>query len=178
MQFARPYKLQFYGLIAVIFVSAVLSPAIPYLIQTAIDEHIAIKDYQGTLVIVFIMLGILIVQSFAAFVNTYLSGWLGQSVIRDIRIKLFRKLLHLKLKFYDITPIGRLVTRNVSDVETLAEVFSSGIASLLSELLQLILILAMMLFVNWRLTLIILCTMPFLLIGTYIFKEKVKLLTL
>jgi ATP-binding cassette subfamily B protein len=121
-----------------------------------------------------VMIGLQVVQSFAQYANTYLSGWLGQHIIRDIRVQLYEKILHLRLKFFDDTPIGRLVTRTVSDIETLADVFSEGIAAIAGDFLQLILILAAMFWIDWRLTLISLTTIPLLLLSTYVFKEKIK----
>jgi len=103
-----------------------------------------------------------------------MSGWLGQQVIRDIRTKLYEHLVSLRLKFFDKTPIGRLVTRTISDVETLADVFSEGIASIISDLLQIIFIVGVMFYIDWRMALLSLATLPLLLISTYIFKEKIK----
>jgi ATP-binding cassette subfamily B protein len=113
-------------------------------------------------------------QAVIQFCTTYLSGWLGQHIIRDIRVQLFRHLLQLRLKFYDHTPIGRLVTRSISDIETLADVFSEGIAAIAGDFLQLVVILGIMLYTDWRLTLVSLALLPLLLMSTYIFKEKIK----
>ena len=120
------------------------------------------------------MVGILVFQSILNYVTTYLSGLIGQNIIRDIRIKLFRHLLNLKLKFYDKSQIGRLQTRNISDIETLNEVFSQGLANIFGDLLQVFFILGYMFYLNWRLTLVSLSMLPFLIVSTYIFKEKIK----
>ena len=106
--------------------------------------------------------------------NTYLSGWLGQHVIRDVRIQLYHKILHLRLKFFDNTPIGRLVTRTISDVETLADVFSEGMAAIAGDILQLLLIVGVMFYTDWKLAAISLSTVPIMLFSTYVFKEKIK----
>jgi ATP-binding cassette subfamily B protein len=103
-----------------------------------------------------------------------MAGWLGQTVIRDIRVALYEKILHLRLKFFDDTPIGRLVTRTVSDIETLNDVFSEGLASIAGDILQLVLITGVMFYTDWRLTLICLMTVPFMVVSTYIFKEYIK----
>ncbi len=95
-------------------------------------------------------------------------------IIKDIRVRLYKHLLKLRLKFFDNTPIGRLVTRNVSDVETLADVFSEGLAAIIGDLLQIVTILAMMFYIDWKLTLVSLSTLPLLIISTYVFKEKIK----
>ncbi|HEX6890335.1 MAG TPA: ABC transporter ATP-binding protein, partial [Chryseolinea sp.] len=113
-------------------------------------------------------------NAIAQYAHTYLSGWLGQQVIRDIRAKLYAHVVSLRLKFFDKTPIGRLVTRTISDVETLADVFSEGLAAMVGDLLQIVFILAFMFYQDWRLALLSLSTIPLLLISTYIFKEKIK----
>jgi ATP-binding cassette, subfamily B, multidrug efflux pump len=172
--FVKPYQKQFYAVIAVILVSAALSPVNPLLIRYTIDNQIANGDYQGLALMLLVMIGVLLLQSVVQFANTYLSGWLGQHVIRDIRVQVYEKVLSLRLKFFDNTPIGRLVTRTISDVETLADVFTDGMAAIAGDILQLVLIIGVMFYTDWRLSLISLSTVPFMLISTYIFKEKVK----
>jgi ATP-binding cassette subfamily B protein len=108
------------------------------------------------------------------YIETYLSAWLGQTIIKDVRIKLYRHLLKHKLSFFDNTPIGRLVTRNISDIETLSDVFSQGVAAIFADILQLLFILGFMLYTDWRLTLVSLSMLPLLLAATYYFKESVK----
>ncbi len=173
-QFVKPYLWQFYTLVFLTITIALLAPTLPYLISYTIKNHISVNDYQGLLNTVLLMFGLLSVQALLQFSNAYLSGWLGQNVIHDIRIQLYEHILRLRLKFFDNTPIGQLVTRNISDIETLSEVFSQGIAAVVAEILQLIVILTVMFYWNWQLTLISLCMFPFLLISTYIFKEKIK----
>ncbi len=173
-QFIKPYNAKFYTLILTIMLGASLAPALPLLIRQTIDGPVSAGDYSGLAKMMGIMIGFLIVQSFIQFINTYLAGWLGQHIIRDIRVQLYHKILHLRLKFFDDTPIGRLVTRTISDIETLADVFSDGIAAIAGDILQLILIISVMFYTDWRLSLISLSTVPFMLISTYIFKEKVK----
>lgn len=173
-QFINPYKLQFYGLVLSIMAGAALAPVIPLLIRKTIDGPVSAGDYKGLATMLTIMIGLLVVQSLIQFTNTYLAGWLGQNIIRDIRVQLYKKILHLRLKFFDDTPIGRLVTRTISDIETLADVFSDGIAAIAGDILQLVLIISVMFYTDWRLSLISLSTIPLMLISTYIFKEKVK----
>jgi ATP-binding cassette subfamily B protein len=172
--YIQNYKGTFYFLVFLTLLVGILAPVRPVIVSIAIDEHIAVGDYPGLLKMIIVLVILLIIQGIVQYTQTYYSDWLGQQIIRDIRVKLFRHLLNLRLKFFDRTPIGRLVTRNVSDIETLSEVFSQGIAALFGELLQLIFILAVMFWIDWRLTLISLSTLPLLIIATYIFKEKVK----
>ncbi|WP_337043502.1 ABC transporter ATP-binding protein [Emticicia sp. 17c] len=173
-QFIRPYRVRFYTLVFVILVGAALAPALPLLIRQTIDGPVSAGNYEGLAKMMLVMIGVLVLQSLIQFVNTYLAGWLGQNIIRDIRIQLYQKIIHLRLKFFDDTPIGRLVTRTISDIETLADVFSDGIAAIAGDILQLVLIISVMFYTDWKLSLISLSTIPLMLISTYIFKEKVK----
>lgn len=154
--------------------AACLAPLTPLFIRYTIDNVIAQGDYQKLTLMLVLMVGVLVIQAIVQFLNTYLSGWLGQYVIRDIRTQLYRKILHLRLKFFDNTPIGRLVTRSISDVETLADVFSEGMAAIAGDILQLVLIIGVMFYTDWRLAAISLSTIPLMLISTYVFKEKIK----
>ncbi|ADR22108.1 xenobiotic ABC transporter ATP-binding protein [Marivirga tractuosa] len=173
-KFVKPYQGRFYFLVFLTLALAVLAPARPFVIQKAIDNPIAQGDFQGLINMTLILVGLLVMQAIVQYGHTYLSGWLGQYIIRDIRIKLYRHLLNLRLKFFDKTPIGRLVTRNVSDVETLSDVFSQGLAAMIGDILQILFILGMMFAMSWKLTLVSLATLPLLFLSTYIFKEKVK----
>jgi len=172
--YVKPYQKQFYFLVFLTVALAILAPTRPYLIQIAIDEHVALGDAAGLLKIIYILVGLMIVQAFAQWAHTYYSGWIGQVIIKDIRVRLYKHLLKLRLQFFDNTPIGRLVTRNVSDIETLADVFSEGLAAIIGDLLQIVTILGVMFYIDWKLTLVSLCTLPLLIISTYVFKEKIK----
>lgn len=174
MKFVTPYRWRFIMVIVLTVVLGILAPTRPYLIQYTLDNDVAFGDYKGMVSMMAVLLGLLIFQSIAQYIHTYMSGWLGQQVIRDIRAKLYRHIISLRLRFFDKTPIGRLVTRTISDVETLADVFSEGIAAMAGDLLQIIFILGFMFYEDWRLALLSLSTFPLLLISTYIFKEKIK----
>ena len=174
MKFISPYKGKFYFLIFLTVALGILAPARPLLIQITLDNFVAFGDYSGMVMMIAILIGLLILQAIVQYLHTYLSGWLGQYVIRDIRIQLYKHLVNLRLKFFDNTPIGRLVTRTISDIETLADVFSQGLAAMMGDLLQLLFILGVMFYSDWRLALISLSTLPILLLSTYIFKEKIK----
>lgn len=172
--FVKPYQGRFYLLVGIIMLSACLAPLNPLLIRYTIDNAIATGNYQRLTLMLITMIGVLVAQAVVQFSNTYLSGWLGQHVIRDIRVQLYRKILHLRLKFFDNTPIGRLVTRAISDVETLADVFSEGMAAIAGDMLQLVLVIGVMVYTDWRLAAISLSTIPLMLFSTYVFKEKIK----
>lgn len=169
-----PYRLRFWSLVTLIMVSACVVPLNPLLIRYTIDNYIAQGNYPKLAMMLLLMISVLILQGFLQFVSAYTAGWLGQTVIRDIRVKLYAKILKLRLKFFDDTPIGRLVTRTVSDIETLNDVFSDGLAAIAGDILQLIIIFGVMFYTDWRLTLITLSTVPFMVVSTYFFKEYIK----
>jgi len=173
-RFVKPYKWKFAAILFLTIILGFLSPLRAKLIQHTLDKDVVLKDYHGLLQMIIVLLGLLLLQSGFQYVHTYFSGWIGQHVIRDIRVKLFTHLLRFQLSFFDRTPIGRLVTRTVSDVETLAAVFSEGLAAMAGDLLQVGFILIFMFAENWKLALISLCTLPLMTVATYIFKEKVK----
>ncbi len=173
--FVKPYKAQFYFLIFLTIALAILAPTRPYFIQVAIDDYVAVGDSPGLLRIIYLLIGLMVLQALVQWAHTYYSGWIGQVIIRDIRVRLYEHLLKLRLKFFDNTPIGRLVTRNISDIETLADVFSEGLAAIVGDLLQLVTILGVMFYIDWKLTLVSLSTLPLMIISTYVFKEKIKI---
>ena len=174
LAYVRPYRRVFIGLIALTLATAVLGTLRPFLIQRMVDVSIEQGDL-GSLNRMFLLLfGLLIAHAAVSYLQTYYGGWLGQYIVRDIRTDLYRHLLGLKLSFFDRTPIGVLVTRNISDVETLSDVFSEGLAAMAGDILQIVFIMGFMFYIDWRLTLISLSVIPPLLFSTYVFKEKVK----
>lgn len=172
--YTKPYRSTFYGVVVLTILLAILGPIRPYLVQYAVDHYMFEGKESMLLQITWLMIALLIIQAIVQYAHTYYAGWLGQTIIRDIRLQVYRKIIHLRLRFFDKIPIGRLVTRNISDIETLASVFGDGIAAIVADVLQIFAILLMMFITNWQLTLVSLSTLPFLLITTYIFKEKIK----
>jgi ATP-binding cassette subfamily B protein len=172
--FIKPYRKIFFFLVFLTVLLGFLSPLRPILIQYTIDHQVAGSDAKGLQQMVMLMFGLLFTQAIGTYFQTYLSSWIGQTIIRDIRVKLYDHILNLNVRFFDNTQIGRLVTRNISDIETIADVFSEGLAAMAGDVLQLFFILAYMFYMDWRLTLISLSMLPLLLFSTYIFKEKIK----
>ena len=172
--FIKPYKGSFFFLVFLTLVLGFLAPLRPILIQFTLDNHVANGNWKGLQSMIIWMFFLLITQAIGTYYQTYLSTWIGQTIIKDIRIKLYEHILSLKVRFFDNTQIGRLVTRNISDIETIADVFSEGLAAMAGDVLQLVFILAYMLYIDWRLTLVSLSMLPFLLFSTYIFKERIK----
>ncbi|MCU0448776.1 MAG: ABC transporter ATP-binding protein/permease [Bernardetiaceae bacterium] len=172
--FVKPYLVKFYLLVGLTLLLGLLTPLRPYLIQYTVDRYISVGDVAGLVWMTWAQVGLAVVQALIQFYNAYLSAYIGQYVIRDIRVALYRHLLSLKTQYFDRTPVGRLITRNISDVETLNNVFTEGLAAIAGDLLQLLFILGLMLYTDWRLTLVSLATFPLLFLATYIFKEKLK----
>lgn len=172
--FARPYRRAFYTLIGLTFLSGILEPVRPYLSQIIIDRYLPLRDYQGLVNMTAIVVLLLGIQGMVQYYQVYLSNWLGQHVIRDIRIQVYAHILHLRASFFNKTAVGKLVTNNVSDTETLANVLSEGVAALVSDLLQILLIVVFMFYINWRLALLGLATAPVIAIITYFFKKNIK----
>jgi ATP-binding cassette, subfamily B, multidrug efflux pump len=172
--FTRPYRGLFWIVVLLTLLSAVLGPVKPWIIKKTIDNQIAEKDLPGLFNMTALLVGLLFLHGIIQYLHTYISGVLGQNVIRDVRVQLYNHLLTFRLSYFDKTPIGRLVTRNVSDVQQLNEVFSQGIANIVSDSLQVLVIIGFMFYSSWKLTLLSLSVLPFLLISTYVFKEKVK----
>ncbi len=173
-KFILPYKTTFSIVLLLTITLAPLGIIRPYMIQITVDNYMEVGQQNMLIYMCALMFGLLAVQTLVQYSHSYWSGWLGQTIIKDIRIQLYQHILNLRLKFYDHTPIGRLVTRNVSDIETLSSVFSEGLAAILADILQIAAILFIMFYTSWKLTLMSLCTLPFLLLTTFIFKEKIK----
>jgi len=174
LAYARPYRGAFFGLIFLTVTAAVLGTVRPALIQRMVDVDIANNDWVGLNRSTVWLLGLLLVNTLVSYLQTYYGGWLGQYIVRDIRTDLYQHLLSLKLSFFDRTPIGVLVTRNISDVETLSDVFSEGLAAMVGDILQIVFLMLFMFWTNWQLALVSLSVIPFMLFSTYVFKEKVK----
>ncbi len=174
LAFAKPYRLQFtIAAISAVLLS-VLGPMRPMLINYAIDNYILIPNKEKLLDITVLLLGLLFIEAFIQFFYIYLSTWIGQHVIQDLRAKIFKHILSLKMKYFDNTPIGTLVTRAVSDIETIADIFSQGLLVIIAELLKLVVVVIMMFYTDWRLAIITMLTIPILLVATSWFKRNIK----
>ncbi|WP_232538736.1 ABC transporter ATP-binding protein [Chitinophaga tropicalis] len=153
---------------------AVISPMRPYLIQLTVDKYIAGQFLQMLITITIIQILLLLLETVMRFYFSYLTNWLGQSVVKDLRVTVYRKIIHLNLSFFDRTPIGTLTTRTINDIEAINDVFSEGLISIIADMLMIMAILVVMFMEDWRLTLISLSPFPVLIVATYIFKESVN----
>ncbi|MFD2598163.1 ABC transporter ATP-binding protein [Sphingobacterium corticis] len=173
-KYIRPYKKVFWISVVLTILLAAVAPALPMLVEHTVDKYILSGNTSGLSNMLFAMIGLLVLQTIIRYFHTLMTNTLGQSVIRDIRIQVFEHITNLRLKYFDNTPIGRLITRTISDLETIANIFSEGLIQIIGDLLQLVVILLVMFYTDWRLTLVILIPMPLMIAATYIFKEAMK----
>ncbi|HEY0433362.1 MAG TPA: ABC transporter ATP-binding protein, partial [Chitinophagaceae bacterium] len=173
-RFAAPYKERFYWSIWLGIFLAIITPVRPYLIKITVDKYIASKMLDWILWMTVIQIGLLLIESVMRFYFTYLTAWLGQTVVRDMRVKVYEKVVNLNLRVFDQTPVGILTTRTINDIEAINDIFSDGLVPIVADLLSIISILLFMFYVDWRLTLVCLAAFPILLIATYYFKESVN----
>ncbi len=174
MKYVDPYKRTFIIAAFLTIFLAAIALAQPILIQKTLDSYILTDNYDGLVFMVGLMISQLIIQTVAQYYQTYLTNSLGQSVIRDLRIAIFNHITSLRLKYFDHTPIGMLITRTVSDLETIADIFSEGLISIMGDMLLVIAVIGYMIAEDWKLALITLIPMPFLFLSTYVFKEAIK----
>lgn len=173
-KYMRPYRTIFWVSVVLTILLAAVAPALPMLIEYTLDNYILTGRYEGLNMMLLVMLLLLVAQTAIRYFHTLMTNTLGQSVIRDIRIQVFEHITNLRLKYFDNTPIGRLITRTISDLETIANIFSEGLIQIIGDLLQLVVILGVMFYTDWRLTLIVLIPMPLMIAATYVFKEAMK----
>lgn len=174
LAFTKPYKKTFYFVAIAAIVLSALGVMRPYLLRFAIDEGIVEKDAKTTQFYILMMLLVLIGEVIFQFSFIFFANWLGQKVIRDLRVKLFNHMMDFKKQYFDNSSVGRLVTRAVSDIETIASIFSQGLFMIISDLLKMIAVLFVMFYQSWQLTLLVLTVLPFILYATRVFQKKMK----
>lgn len=173
-QYTAPYRLLFRAGVVLTIALALLSPLRPLFTQYILDHYLAQGNTKGLLLLTCAMTAVLFVQALAQYFHTWTTNELGQKVIRDLRNNLYKRMLSFRLRFFDRTPVGTSVTRSISDMETIADIFSEGLIVIIGDLLQLVVIIAVMFVSDWRLALISLSTIPLLLVATNIFKNRIK----
>jgi ATP-binding cassette subfamily B protein len=184
LSFAAPYKRRFFISLALAIILALFSPVRPYLIQLTVNNYIKegvngdsavkIKMEELLIWITIIQVGLLLLESALRFYFSFLTAWLGQTVVKDLRVLVYQKVLGLNLSQFDKTPIGTLTTRTINDIEAINDIFAEGLLPIIADLLSIVCILFYMFFVDWRLTLICLAPFPILIIATWFFKESVN----
>ena len=174
LQFTRPYRKIFIWSIVLAVVLAAFTPIRPYLIQYTVDKYITGKNYDWLIYITIIQVGFLLLETGLRFYFSYITTWLGQAVVKDIRIRIFKKVLHLNLRQFDRTPIGTLTTRTVDDIERINDIFADGLIPIIADLLSILCVLGIMFWTDWQLTLVCLIPFPIIISATYYIKESVN----
>jgi subfamily B ATP-binding cassette protein MsbA len=174
MSFAKRYKLNFFIATISTILLAVVSLLNPYLIKETVDKYITEKDTQGLINNVMLMFAVVLLETLLRFAYIYFANWVGQHIIRDIRAKIFRHILQFKMSYFDRNSVGKLVTRVVSDIETIDAFFSTGVFTIVSDVLQMFAITALMFYFNWKLAFIALAVLPILIYATRVFQQAIK----
>lgn len=173
-QYVKPYRSIFIWSLVLTILLAAIAPLRPIIIGYTLDHHILTGNYGGLVNMTILMFVLLILQTIMQYSHTLLTNTLGQAAIRDLRIRVFNHITQLRLKYFDHTPIGQLITRTVSDLETIAEIFSEGLIVIIGDILMVIVIVGVMVYQDWVLTVVVLLPMPLLIFATSIFQKAIK----
>nr|WP_315173222.1 ABC transporter ATP-binding protein [uncultured Flavobacterium sp.] len=174
LKYTKPYQFRFNGVIAFAISLSIFAALRPYLLKQTVDGYIKTHDQQGLLFYVSLMGIVLLLEVFSQFYFVFWANWLGQDIVKDIRIKLFAHLLSFRMKYFDLVPVGQVVTRCVSDIEAIARIFSQGLFMIISDLMKMLVVLIFMFYMNWKLTWIVILAMPVLVFFTRIFQKKMQ----
>ena len=174
LEYTKPYKARYYSVITWAILLSIFAALRPYLLKNTVDGYIQTKDAHGLLLYVIFIGIVLLLEVLSQFYFVFWANWLGQDIIKDIRVKLFKHITSFKMSYFDHEPVGKLVTRSVSDIESIARIFSQGLFMIISDLLKMLVILGFMLYMNWKLTMIVVAGMPILIYITRVFQKKMQ----
>ena len=174
MDYSNPYRGTYYFVLLSAILLSIFSTLSPYLLKIVIDDYITPKDFDGLVTFSFLMLLSLFLEVIFQFIFIYYANWLGQMIVKDLRVELFQKLINFKMAYYDTSAVGRLVTRSVSDIETIASIFSQGLFMIIADLFKMTVVVVIMLSVNWKLSLIVFSVLPIILYATRVFQKSMK----
>ncbi|MFN4285313.1 MAG: ABC transporter ATP-binding protein [Lacibacter sp.] len=174
LQYATPYKGRYYGAVVLAVVLALMAPVRPWLINYTVNEYIRHNMAEMLIRITLFQIAFIVIETVFRFLFSYYTAWLGQRVVKDLRVQVFDKVLHYNLRQFDHTQVGTLTTRTINDIETISDIFAEGFIPILADLLTIVAVLFTMFYLNWQLTLVCLIPFPLLLVGTYYFKESVN----
>ena len=174
LKYVRPYRKQFNFTALLTIILAFLGPSRPLLVKYTVDNSIIIPDSELLITLTLAMVALVIIETIVQFYQTYMANWVGQSVIKDLREETFHQISAFKLKYFDQTPIGTMVTRVVSDIETIADLFSNGILIIIGDIMKLLVVIIIMFITDWRLALLSLASIPLLLVATKMFNKSIK----
>lgn len=174
LQYTKPYQWRFNGVVIFAISLSLFAALRPYLLKQTVDGYIQTEDANGLLMYISLMGIVLLLEVFSQFYFVYWANWLGQDIVKDIRIKLFKHILSFRMKYFDLVPVGQLVTRSVSDIESIARIFSQGLFMIISDMMKMLVVLIFMFYMNWKLTWIVIIAMPILVFITRIFQRKMQ----
>ena len=174
MTYSTPYRTYYYTVMISAILLSAFSTLTPYLLKVAVDDYITSRLYEGLLVFILFMLVTLLLEVFFQYIFVYYANWLGQMIVKDLRATLFNKLLHFKMAYFDTSAVGRLVTRSVNDIETIASIFSQGLFMIIADFLKMGLVVIVMLYINWELSLIVFAVLPVIVYATRVFQRSMK----
>ena len=172
--FVKPYNYTFYGVMFTAILISLFSTLTPYLLKVVVDDYILVKNFEGMQSIILLMILVLLFEVIFMYLFTFYANWLGQKVIKDLRVSVFKKIIKFKMSFFDKNAVGRLVTRTVNDIETIASIFSQGLFTIIADILKMITVLTVMTIISLELTLVVISIFPLLIIATRIFQKTMK----
>ena len=155
LAFVKPYNITFFGVMLSAIIISLLSTLTPYLLKVVVDDYLLTKNYEGMLVIILIMIVVLFSEVVFMYIFTYNANWLGQKVIKDLRVNVFQKIIKFKMSFFDRNAVGRLVTRTVNDIETIASIFSQGLFTIIADFLKMATVITVMTIISVELTIVV-----------------------
>jgi len=174
MTYIRRYRFQFLISTISVLILAALAAIYPVLLRNVVDDFIINKNAEQLLIFSLLLLGVQMLQVIFQFLYIFFTNWLGQHIVKDIRTQLFDRMLRFKMQYFNTSPVGKLVTRVVSDTETIASIFGQGLFVIISDLLQMVVIILVMFWMNWSLALIVIAVLPIMVYATKIFQIKIK----
>ena len=172
--FVKPYNNTFYGVMFTAILISLFSTLTPYLLKVVVDDYILVKNFEGMQSVILLMILVLLFEVIFMYLFTFYANWLGQKVIKDLRVSVFKKIIKFKMSFFDKNAVGRLVTRTVNDIETIASIFSQGLFTIIADILKMITVLTVMTIISLELTLVVISIFPLLIIATRIFQKTMK----
>ncbi|MBZ9632627.1 ABC transporter ATP-binding protein/permease [Salegentibacter sp. LM13S] len=175
LKYTNPYKATFYFVAVAAILLSFFAVLRPYLLKVTVDDAITPQNYDNLVFYVGLMAGVLVLEVIFQFLFVYFANWLGQEVVRDLRVNLFKHMLGFKMTYFDKSAVGRLVTRAVSDIETIASIFSQGLFMIISDILKMLVVIGFMFYQSWQLTLLVLTVLPLIMYATRVFQKKMKI---
>ena len=172
--FVKPYNNTFYGVMFTAILISLFSVLTPYLLKVVVDNYILVKNYEGMQSIILLMMLVLLLEVIFMYLFTFYANWLGQKVIKDLRVNVFEKIVKFKMSFFDKNAVGRLVTRTVNDIETIASIFSQGLFTIIADILKMLTVLTVMTVISLELTLVVISIFPVLILATRVFQKTMK----